>query len=266
MSSAKYFYFSKETSIINRTQHSTILKCKDKDGVTFVKKVYKNDIYAINEHLFYDMISHKNIIKYFGKRLSNDKFELLFEYSHLGSLFDNLSALSITDKKKIIQELCQALIYLHERGIVHNDIKLENILLFKDDNGIYPKLCDFGISYLHSDTEPPAEPADPFCINYTHNVVSIVNTNNNFLFEKRGYATDYFNLGELVFKLFLKEELYTNSDKTDYINNKLYKNKDCWVKCRDEQMMNFIEAMLELNQCERLNDKTVLQHEFIKSM
>lgn len=44
---------------------------------------------------------------------------------------------------KIAEGVLQGLSYLHERRIIHRDIKPQNILL--DDNG-QVKLCDFGVS------------------------------------------------------------------------------------------------------------------------
>lgn len=39
-----------------------------------------------------------------------------------------------------IEQITEALIYLHEKKIIHRDIKPENIVLVFD----VPKLCDFG--------------------------------------------------------------------------------------------------------------------------
>ena len=45
----------------------------------------------------------------------------------------------------ILRELCLGVGYIHSRGIVHRDIKLENILL---ENTGQIKLCDFGVSTM----------------------------------------------------------------------------------------------------------------------
>lgn len=45
--------------------------------------------------------------------------------------------------KLLFKELLEAMKYLHEQGIVHRDIKLENIMLTSD---FKPKIIDFGIA------------------------------------------------------------------------------------------------------------------------
>lgn len=46
--------------------------------------------------------------------------------------------------RKVLDEICQALQYLHNRQIIHRDLKPENILIAY--NGLNVKLIDFGLS------------------------------------------------------------------------------------------------------------------------
>jgi serine/threonine protein kinase len=49
-------------------------------------------------------------------------------------------------KKSIMLQILIAVEYIHQKGIYHNDIKPENILIKKDTEGYIAKLCDFGLS------------------------------------------------------------------------------------------------------------------------
>jgi AP2-associated kinase len=85
----------------------------------------------------------------FGTRESSSYARLaiiVMEYCRIGCLYDVLAAipgmtLNELQVIKIARDICNALAYLHTRGIVHRDVKLENILL--GDDCSY-KLCDFG--------------------------------------------------------------------------------------------------------------------------
>ena len=48
--------------------------------------------------------------------------------------------------KRIVTDVGDGLLYLHSRGIVHRDIKLENVLLITEGGRIRAKIIDFGLS------------------------------------------------------------------------------------------------------------------------
>ena len=47
---------------------------------------------------------------------------------------------------KIMLKLCQALQHLHEKQLLHQDIKSDNILITKINSDYFPMLVDFGKS------------------------------------------------------------------------------------------------------------------------
>lgn len=49
-----------------------------------------------------------------------------------------------TDRNRVFEELLSAVGYLHQKGIIHNDLKSENILITRADNSL--KLIDFGLA------------------------------------------------------------------------------------------------------------------------
>jgi serine/threonine protein kinase len=50
------------------------------------------------------------------------------------------------DTKNVIEQVLRALVYLHRMGIVHRDIKLENILYENHSKNSTVRLIDFGLS------------------------------------------------------------------------------------------------------------------------
>lgn len=89
---------------------------------------------------------HPNIVhvyEYNEDALNGD--EILMEYVEGRDLNDFLSEKpSLKSRKRIFSELLEAVLYLHRRRIIHNDLKPANILVSR--NGDRLKLIDLGLS------------------------------------------------------------------------------------------------------------------------
>lgn len=95
-----------------------------------------------------EMLHHPNVVEYYGIEVHRDKVYIFEEYCQGGSLAALLEHGRIEDEG-IIQlytmQMLEGLAYLHSQGIVHRDIKPDNILL--DHRGVI-KYVDFGASKI----------------------------------------------------------------------------------------------------------------------
>ncbi|KAF9243846.1 hypothetical protein BU15DRAFT_42769 [Melanogaster broomeanus] len=95
-----------------------------------------------------EMLHHPNVVEYYGIEVHRDKVYIFEEYCQGGSLAALLEHGRIEDES-IIQlytmQMLEGLAYLHSKGIVHRDIKPDNILL--DHRGVI-KYVDFGASKI----------------------------------------------------------------------------------------------------------------------
>lgn len=89
---------------------------------------------------------HPNIMQLRGVFETEDCWYIVQDLALDGELFDHLIANGAYSEKQAseaVRDLCDALHYLHRKGIVHGDIKPENILLHEG------RMClvDFGVSF-----------------------------------------------------------------------------------------------------------------------
>jgi len=54
--------------------------------------------------------------------------------------------LTIEQRLKLFQQVCQAIQHAHQRGIIHRDIKPSNILVSMEGDRAVPKIIDFGVA------------------------------------------------------------------------------------------------------------------------
>ncbi|RKP15428.1 kinase-like domain-containing protein [Piptocephalis cylindrospora] len=103
------------------------------------------------------------ILRIFDIVVENPDYWIIILERADGDMFSWMSSLgpynSISEAhiKCYLQEVIQAVLYMGEHDIYHRDIKLENLLYFKRDDGhISVKLGDFGHAIYHKDQLPPS--------------------------------------------------------------------------------------------------------------
>lgn len=114
-------------------------------------------------------VSHPTLIKFIGYSkydfLGERNITILMELANNGSLRDVLKNIqqnygpndyTNTSRQIILVGICRGMKYLHDRNIIHRDLKAENILL---DDDFHPHITDFGLSkfleigHSHSQTK-----------------------------------------------------------------------------------------------------------------
>ena len=99
-----------------------------------------------NEIDIYEYLKHDNIVNQKEHFIYNDTQYLIFEFCENGDLshlIDKRKKLKEIEVQYYITQLIQALIHLHDRNIVHRDLKLGNIFL---TGKMELKLGDFGLA------------------------------------------------------------------------------------------------------------------------
>lgn len=133
-----------------------------------VKKANMKPVEILQQRVEIEVLKHTkhpNIIECFDFYEDEQFYEIVMEYMRDGDLYDFLAShkFRIHEEyvKKIIMQISQGLLYLHQLGIVHRDIKLENILVTrksKDSADVMAKIVDFGLSKMIGPDEKANEP------------------------------------------------------------------------------------------------------------
>uniref|UniRef100_A0A6Q2ZKS7 Protein kinase domain-containing protein n=1 Tax=Esox lucius TaxID=8010 RepID=A0A6Q2ZKS7_ESOLU len=117
------------------------------DKEVAVKKLLKIE----NEAEILSVLSHRNIIQFYGAILEAPNYGIVTEYASGGSLYDYLSS-ALSEEMDLGQvmtwamEIAKGMHYLHSEApvkVIHRDLKSRNVVVTADK---VLKICDFGAS------------------------------------------------------------------------------------------------------------------------
>ncbi|KAJ8144314.1 hypothetical protein OY671_002594, partial [Metschnikowia pulcherrima] len=145
--------------VLGTGSYANVYECKHKvsgahyAAKRFTKKlIYGNESMLQREFQVLKRISrgHPNILSMIDYFETSDYFYLVTDLAAGGELFERITRapeakLSVTETSKILSVLLSALQHLHSNGIVHRDVKAENILFASKSSKISSLLlADFG--------------------------------------------------------------------------------------------------------------------------
>jgi len=108
------------------------------------------------ETLLCSRLNHPNIVHLLDKgQTRQGDFYAVFEYVEGLTLKDTLALdgpLTAIQTSDIMSQVLDALAHAHSQGVIHRDIKPDNIMLTKTGTKIHAKVLDFGIGALDEQT------------------------------------------------------------------------------------------------------------------
>ena len=112
-------------------------------------------------------LNHPNIVMVHEFGQINGQPYFIMEYVDGANLrqLEQAGKLSSREALQIVPQICEALQFAHDAGIVHRDIKPDNILLDKKGR---VKIADFGIAKILGTAEDPAIPVTQGAIGTPH--------------------------------------------------------------------------------------------------
>ena len=203
-----------------------------------------------NEIDIYEYLKHDNIVNQKEHFIYNDTQYLIFEFCENGDLshlIDQRKKLKEIEVQYYITQLIQALIHLHDRNIVHRDLKLGNIFL---TGKMELKLGDFGLAKKLSFRD--------------EKISEMVGTPAYMapeILENMGYSleVDIWSLGVIMYYLIIGKLPFNKPNQEDIKSVSYTFPKKANIS---RAAKNLIEQILKKDPKERPSLKQILRHDF----
>ena len=138
-----------------------------------------DNLKLIDEIQILKKVNHPNIMKIYECFIDKDNFYIISDFCDQGDLLGKLEKLGKMNEivvKFLMDQIFNAVAYLHSRNILHGDIKLENILLYTASNNKGRRFTSINID-----------------INHKVDLQREINRTNSFTKRSRNYVNDMLN-------------------------------------------------------------------------
>jgi polo-like kinase 4 len=160
-----------------RTGKVCALKIMEKETIS----KHKMEDRVIEEVKIHARMRFPGIVRFYGHFEDTENVYMVLELCEGGNLYRLLKQhgpLREREAAKVIKQLLQSLQYMHERGVIHRDLKLSNILLERPSSPSLPVAKRFPSAA--AEIVEKCRQSIPFD-SPTHNLSSSTTTNNNII-------------------------------------------------------------------------------------
>ena len=204
---------------------------------------------------------HPNIVKLLDHFENSEYIYIVMEYISGGTLNQYIKNhyfyISESEAANIISQIGNGLKYLHNYGIVHRDLKTDNIMLTKNNETGIIKIMDFGLSKV---VGPKEGLIDGYgTLNYCAPEV--------LMREPYNKQIDIWSLGIILFFMLVGHFPFQGNNEDIIAKNIVYQplkfDEQEWEN-KSRNVINLIEKSLEKKPSKRINIDDFLKHPWLK--
>ena len=232
------------------------------------------DKYIKNEKKIMELLNHKNIVHLYDYFEEQNCAFFIIEYCNGGSLSKHLELHKSKYKRpfnqKMIQlfgkQIIEGFNHIHSKGVIHRDVKLENILLNFNDENFYDykyaevKIIDFGLSTLGPGYSLVGSPIymDPRILE-KYNMAGGLDELNKY-----DEKADIWSLGAMFYEMLIGDNLFKAKNLAE-LQNKA-ENGIYFLPLEYDlsyEIISFLNAMLQYEPENRATTEELLKHPFL---
>ena len=243
-----------------------LVEHKETHDIFAIKAIKKQHI--LNEHKLHTIFAERNILMmshhpfivtmYFAFQNSK-KFYIGLEYVPGGALFRFLQIGRVMKLKEVrfyVAEVALALDYLHSKGVLYRDLKLENVLLCEDG---HIKLTDFGLSKTLVQENGEYHETSTFCGTNEYLPPEMIAD------KEYGYEIDWWTLGVFTYEFLFSETPFYDKNLKKMYNNILTK-QPTFPKDAPAVVKDFILKLLNKDPQQRAGFHEIKHHPFFANI
>ena len=265
-------YYKNDSKKVYATK---IISRKNEDSPNFWKH-FNNEMNILKE------VNHINIIRLVAIKCDKKNYYIITDYYNGGTLANCLkkymeiygSPFSEEIVQYLMRQIVEAIKYLHEKGIIHRDIKLDNILVnFENEDDMENlnmlkcqiKLIDFGFATYLNDSNlaysilgSPTN-MDPIILN-KYNLLLKYNINDKSI----GYneKVDIYSLGTVCYEMITGQKIFSGKNREEVVKKVENGNYHLPIYLSKE-IVSFLIGMLKYDEKMRLSADELSRHIFL---